>query len=106
MLVLPFPVDFGAFGMSGSPMRVAPGIATAIVFAALLTGGCTGTKEKPAPSVGEATLTEYRIGAGDKLQIFVWGNPGLSDTVPVRPDGRISIPLVEDIPVAGKTPTE
>lgn len=49
---------------------------------------------------------EYIIGAGDSLQIFVWHNPDLSTTVPVRPDGRISIPLVEDIPCAGKTPTQ
>jgi polysaccharide export outer membrane protein len=40
------------------------------------------------------------------LKVFVWGNPGLSDTVPVRPDGRISIPLIEDLEVANKTPTE
>ena len=40
------------------------------------------------------------------LKVFVWGNPGLTDTVPVRPDGRISIPLIEDLEVANKTPTE
>jgi polysaccharide export outer membrane protein len=48
----------------------------------------------------------YQIGPGDTLRIFVWGNPGLSDTVPVRPDGRISIPLLEDLDVAGKSPTD
>jgi polysaccharide export outer membrane protein len=45
------------------------------------------------------------IGPGDKLNIFVWRNPELSTEVPVRPDGRISIPLVEDIVVIGKTPS-
>ena len=49
---------------------------------------------------------EYVIGTGDTLQVFVWHNTDLSAHVPVRPDGRISIPLVEDIPCAGKTPTQ
>jgi len=49
---------------------------------------------------------EYVIGPLDALNIFVWRNPELSQTVPVRPDGRISIPLIEDLPATGKTPTE
>ena len=49
---------------------------------------------------------DYRIAPGDALQIFVWHNPDLTITVTVRPDGRISIPLVEDIVCVGKTPTE
>jgi polysaccharide export outer membrane protein len=53
----------------------------------------------PAPN-------EYIIGPGDAIQVFVWHNPDLSANIPVRPDGRISIPLVEDIPSAGKTPTQ
>lgn len=48
---------------------------------------------------------DYLIGPGDNLQIFVWRNPELTATVPVRPDGRISVPLVEDMPAVGKTPT-
>jgi polysaccharide biosynthesis/export protein len=50
--------------------------------------------------------TDYLIGPGDNLDIFVWRNPELSINVPVRPDGKISIPLVEDVPVTGKTPTQ
>ncbi len=50
--------------------------------------------------------TDYIIGAGDSLEIFVWRNPDLTTNVPVRPDGRISIPLVEDMQAVGKTPTE
>jgi len=65
-----------------------------------------GSGLPPAPSGMEATPLTYRIGPGDNLRIFVWGNPGLSDTVPVRPDGRISIPLIEDLEVTDKTPTE
>ena len=49
---------------------------------------------------------DYVIGAGDSLQIFVWRSPDLTTTVPVRPDGKISIPLVEDMLAVGKTPTQ
>jgi polysaccharide export outer membrane protein len=48
---------------------------------------------------------EYRIGPGDTLQIFVWDHEDLTSEVQVRPDGRISTPLVEDMPAADKTPT-
>lgn len=48
----------------------------------------------------------YIIGPGDMLRIFVWGNTELSGEVPVRPDGRITTPLVEDISASGKTPTQ
>lgn len=48
----------------------------------------------------------YIIGPGDTVQVFVWGNPDLSTTVPVRPDGRITTPLVEDVQASGKTSTQ
>ncbi len=48
----------------------------------------------------------YLIGPGDELQIFVWKNPDLSVTVPVRPDGKISTPLVADIQAQGLTPSD
>lgn len=57
------------------------------------------TEESPA--VGP----EYVIGPGDVLQVFVWRNPELSNTIPVRPDGKISTPLVEDMIAVGKTPS-
>ncbi len=49
---------------------------------------------------------DYRIGPGDTLQIFVWRNPELTQSVPVRPDGKISTPLVEDMVAVGKTPSQ
>lgn len=49
---------------------------------------------------------QYLIGPGDTVNVFVWGNPELSITVPVRPDGRITTPLVQDLPASGKTPTQ
>lgn len=50
--------------------------------------------------------SEYSIGPGDALQIFVWDHADLSTGVQVRPDGKISTPLVEDLQAAGKTPTQ
>jgi polysaccharide biosynthesis/export protein len=59
----------------------------------------------PAPSQAEAKPADsnYIIGPGDTLQVFVWRNPELSVSVPVRPDGKISTPLVEDMVAVGKT---
>ena len=48
---------------------------------------------------------DYVIGPGDTVQIFVWRNPELGSTVPVRPDGKISTPLVEDMVAVGKSPS-
>lgn len=52
------------------------------------------------------SANDYRIGPGDALQVFVWRNPELSVTVPVRPDGKISTPLVSDMLAVGKTPSQ
>lgn len=60
----------------------------------------------PAPPASALPSSEYIIGPGDKLNIFVWRNPELSLSVDVRPDGRLSIPLVEDVVAIGKTPTQ
>jgi polysaccharide export outer membrane protein len=53
-----------------------------------------------------APNVEYRISAGDNLQIFVWKNPDLSVTVPVRPDGKISTPLAPDVEAQGQTTSQ
>lgn len=72
----------------------------------LAVAACGGAPNlPPAPLASSLPSAEYRIGPGDSLNIFVWRNPELSVTVPVRPDGRVSIPLVEDVVAIGKTPT-
>jgi polysaccharide biosynthesis/export protein len=62
--------------------------------------------EDSKPQTAPADQAEYHIGPGDKLNIFVFNQPELSIEVPVRPDGLISTPLVEDLPAAGKTPSQ
>lgn len=70
----------------------------------------TGCATKYPQVTGEQALAEqdfdYVIGPGDSLNIFVWGNSELTVTVPVRPDGKITTRLVEDIEASGKTPTQ
>lgn len=81
----------------------------AVVGIALGLSGCSGLDTLPTAKVAgekEGVSADYRIGSDDNLQIFVWRNPELSTSVPVRPDGRITIPLIEDLPATGKTPTE
>jgi polysaccharide export outer membrane protein len=61
----------------------------------------------PPPMVAAGVVAEdYIIGPGDSLQVFVWRNPELSVTVPVRPDGKISTPLVENMVAIGKSPSQ
>jgi polysaccharide export outer membrane protein len=50
--------------------------------------------------------TDYIIGPGDTIQVFVWRTPELTATVPVRPDGKVSTPLVEDMIAVGKSPSQ
>jgi polysaccharide biosynthesis/export protein len=60
----------------------------------------------PATSPVEPDSKDYKIGPGDSLQIYVWQHPDLTVTIPVRPDGKISTPLVEDLVAVNKTPHE
>lgn len=79
---------------------------TILSFALVASGlvGCA-SKYPPAPPVASSPDYNYVIGPGDTVNISVWRNPELSMTVPVRPDGKITGPLVEDLPVIGKDST-
>ena len=59
-----------------------------------------------SPMATSAVSPDYIIGPGDTIQVFVWRNPELSVTVPVRPDGKVSTPLNEDMVAVGKTPSQ
>jgi polysaccharide biosynthesis/export protein len=88
-----------------------------IVWRALLLSGIwcaaavsASAEEPPVPlraaAQSDNAAPEYRIGPGDQLEIFVFNQPDLSVKIPVRPDGLISSPLVENIQAAGRTPSE
>ncbi len=81
------------------------------LFASMLVMAMAACSSTPAPQVeldpvATSASTKYYIGPGDTLQVFVWRNPEISATVAVRPDGKISTPLVEDMVAVGRTPTE
>jgi polysaccharide export outer membrane protein len=87
-------------------------LAAGVSLVALSLGGCaggasTGASLPPASFVQqqEGPSEDYRIGPDDALTVFVWRNPDLGAKVQVRPDGRITIPLITDMPAVGKTPT-
>jgi polysaccharide biosynthesis/export protein len=96
----------------GIPFRMflaALGAAAAI----LLIAGCASSpsssgsgKDAAATPAKAGSGPDYLIGPGDSLQIFVWRNPELSTLVPVRPDGKISTPLIEDMVAVGKSPSQ
>ncbi|UZK66489.1 XrtA/PEP-CTERM system exopolysaccharide export protein [Sphingomonas sp. M1-B02] len=86
--------------------KVFIGVGTASALLSGCAGGGSRPELPPASFVGtrEAPSDEYIIGPLDQLNIFVWRNPELSSKVQVRPDGRITTPLISDMPAVGKTP--
>lgn len=86
-------------------MRTPTRIAT-LLAAALITACAAPGQEPKLPATVGPTGTDYVIAPGAVLNVFIWQHPDLSATVPVRPDGKISTPLIEDMPAAGKTPTQ
>jgi polysaccharide export outer membrane protein len=84
-------------------------LANLLIFLSIV-AGCSTTSEvdtgATSSSSNATSKSEYQIGPGDTLQVYVWRNPDISVTVPVRPDGYISTPLVEDIQAINKTPSQ
>lgn len=76
------------------------------LFAVALVVGCAGRGATPPPEEEPGDRDEYVIGIPDLLKIVVWRNPELSVEVPVRSDGKISVPLVDDVQAEGLTPEE
>jgi polysaccharide export outer membrane protein len=95
-------MSFRLFHRAGTSL-VSLGLAA---FAAVLIAGCGSPKYPPAPTSAATPQYRYLIGPLDTVNVIVWRNPELSMTGPVRPDGRISVPLVEDIQALGRNPTD
>lgn len=81
-------------------------LAFGVIAQALLLGACSNREAAPTMVDTPEVTPMYQIGAGDGLTIFVWRNAELTTSVTVRPDGRISVPLIDDLYVEGKTPSE
>ena len=82
---------------------------TALLFATFVITGCSVNKLPEATTRASLTTNvndyQYLIGPGDNLTIFVWRNPEISGSFVVRPDGKVTTSLVEDVEVSGRTPT-
>lgn len=87
-------------GSMGKAARLAGACIALALVGCATDAGMTVDASAPEPK------HEYLIGAGDTININVWRNPEVSQSVPVRPDGKISMPLVEDLQASGKTTTQ
>ena len=82
-------------------------LAVGMLLAVLLQAACgTRAPSPPPPEPDPMAREQYRVGVSDLLRIDVWRNPEISIEVPVRPDGKISVPLLDDVQAEGLTPTE
>ena len=72
-----------------------------LLMATIVLAGCSSSGGVMLPESPPRAATSYLVGPGDQLQIFVWRNPELSSSIVVRPDGRISSPLITDLDVTG-----
>lgn len=78
--------------------------ALGVLAAVFALAGCTGVTYPRAPASADVSDYRYKIGPLDTVNVMVWRNPELSMSVPVRPDGKIATPLVEDLDALGKSP--
>lgn len=79
-----------------------------LTLLAMLAGCATtsGSTQAPAVNPDAQAVAVYHIGVDDQLQVSVWHNPDLSVSVPVRPDGKITVPLIGDVQAGGRTPEQ
>lgn len=78
-----------------------------VLLAGLLTACANDPLYPPAPAKApDAADWHYLLGPGDSVNVFVWGNPEVSGTFPIRPDGKMTMNLAEDLQASGKTPTQ
>ncbi|MEW5709562.1 MAG: XrtA/PEP-CTERM system exopolysaccharide export protein [Pseudomonadota bacterium] len=94
----------GSFDPSGI-LRYGRLLGITLAWAALLGGCATRSDLPPAPTTAATPEYNYIIGPLDTLNVVVWRNPDLSTTVTVRPDGKITVPLAEDLVAIGKDST-
>jgi polysaccharide export outer membrane protein len=90
-------------------MKLTPDLKTsfgAILLLASLAGAVAGADTTTPPPSTVAGATEYRLGPEDVIDVFVWKEPELSTTVVIRPDGKISLPLANELEASGKTAAE
>ena len=86
-----------------SVLMPAAWLAMSPLIVSCASGTPIATPPTPSQAQAQAVGNDYIIGPGDTLQVFVWRNPELSVTIPVRPDGKISTPLVESMVAVGKS---
>jgi polysaccharide export outer membrane protein len=78
-----------------------------VFLASFLTACASGPVFPPAPAkASDNSGWNYLLGPGDSVNVFVWGNPEVSGAFPIRPDGKMTMNLVEDLPASGKTPSQ
>ncbi len=87
-------------------MRILNGLVAVILSLALTACASTGGGAPPAQIEAPTAVESYLIGVDDIVQVSVWRNPELGITVPVRPDGKISVPLIGDVDAGGRTPAD
>lgn len=87
-------------------VRFGKSLLGSLAIVSLLVLGACSSSHPPLPSTALDQGPDYLIGPGDGVSIFVWRQSELSTSVTVRPDGKITTPLIEDVPASGKTPTQ
>jgi polysaccharide export outer membrane protein len=92
--------------MRSCPFELIRAIALVLPLAAVACAEGPGAAPVASAAAAPETVPDYVIGPGDSLSVFVYRSPELSMEVPVRPDGRISLPLVAEISASGLTPVE